>query len=168
MKILYIIGFASFCLSLFAFIGILVIICNNNNKCIKFLSISIIILCIIHILLIFISQIAVFLDYSKKEEAKYDLFTRVCYNVDDISKKHWISAIVPGLISIILSIFVSLCSNYLVFKFDETAYNAEVISKINNATNNNTIGIFNQNLGSSNNNISIPISSSAKPKVGKI
>ena len=88
MKILYIIGFASFCLSLFAFIGILVIICNNNNKCIKFLSISIIILCIIHILLIFISQIAVFLDYSKKEEAKYDLFTRVCYNVDDISKKH--------------------------------------------------------------------------------
>ena len=172
MKILYIIGFTSLCLSLFVFIGILVIICTNHNKCIKFFSISIIILCVIHNLLIFISTIAVLIDYSEKEvkcESISSIYHKnYCYDEDDIKKKHWISASVSGFISIILSIFVSLCANYFCFKFDEKVYNAEVISKINNGTANNTIGIFNQNIGPSNNNISIPTSSSAKPEDGKI
>ena len=170
MKILYIIGLASFCLSLFSFLGILVIICTNNNKCIKFFSISIIILCVIHILLIFISQIAILIDYSEKEEKICEsyIYINYCYEEDDIAKKHYINASVPGFLSIILSIFVSIFANYFCFKFDEKVYNAEVISKINNGTTNNTIGIFNQNIDPSNNNISIPTSSNAKPEGGKI
>ena len=163
MKVLYIIGFVALILVFGLFIGILVSTCGDNrlNKVGRILCIAVLILCAIHFLFILISQSVNLSEYKKLEKAIKGLSLK-------IPTHDWVSASVPGFVSILFGVVAALCANYLYKVFNEgDIYEVNQESNINNPQ--IVPNIFNQNQIPNNNNVPIVTSSAInKQKTGQI
>ena len=117
-KALYLISFTLFCLTLIAMIFIIVFLNiwpGKNFKIIvrigQSLCYIIIGLCILAFIILLIAEILIIKDYN-------DIQDELIEPGSEISSLRWIAAIVPGILGLITTIIISLCTNILYNKID--------------------------------------------------
>ena len=146
-KGLYITGFVFLILTLLGFIGILVLIILRKpdnerqfNQIAKYISITILVLVTISLVLIIIGELVLIINYAKEQIDRNDLEDEYYYfnNDFDIPTRWWVTATVPGFISIILiSVLICCASRLCKIFYDLTKNNQNsTIQNINKQTNN--------------------------------
>ena len=123
-KALYLIPFIFLILTLITFIGTLIIVIKKiDTKIAKYISIAILILCGLAFIFLFVVEIIIIKDYVEADNLKGD------YGL--IPTHRWITAIFPGLISLIVIVHLALCANILFKLFSE---NIEALDSDNQKT----------------------------------
>ena len=145
-RALYIVAFVFLILTLLGFIAILILIIVRKeenqkifNQISKYINIAILVLLILSLLFLIISELIIIIDYAKAENTLNNY-----YYGANLPTRWWITATIPGLISIIL-ISVLLCAAsklgkifYDITKNDNPVPNnvANIDSKVNFNINN--------------------------------
>ena len=137
-KALYIISFVLLCLTLILLAIILVFLNLRNgpnfmtiNKVGKIICLLIIGLCILAFIFLLIDEILILIDYNDFEDSLGP--------GRNIPSHDWAAAILPGILGLIASVFVSLCANVL-YKI----FNDNILTSFDVYQNNNPMNI-NQN-----------------------